>query len=224
MQTLESQHKQYILEHEQDIREGKWKEFFKSSKYPTGIGEPLYLSKIPFMEALGYIPGEVFYNCTEMTSITIPENVTSIGTGAFFNCTGLTSVNIPASVTSIGYDAFSECTGLTTVTFGENSKLTSIGDDAFYNCNSLTEITIPNRVTNIGKYAFELCSNLTAVTIPASVTIISDYAFNGCSSLTNITYEGTKEQWSQIYNKDSFINTYFTVNCIDGKLVRKRKK
>ena len=120
-----------------------------------------------------------------LTSITIPNSVTSIGESAFAYCTCLTSITIPNSVTSIGNDAFMECSDLTSVTIPNSVK--SIGSHTFYHCSSLTSITIPNSVTSIGTYAFERCSGLTSITIPNSVTSIGTYAFNGCSGLTSIT-------------------------------------
>ena len=77
----------------------------------------------------GNILMHAFYNCSRLTSVTIPDSVTSIGEQAFYNCSGLTSITIPDSVTSIG-------------------------EEAFYNCSGLTSITIPDGVTNIGDYAF----------------------------------------------------------------------
>ncbi|MBT3480129.1 MAG: leucine-rich repeat domain-containing protein, partial [Opitutales bacterium] len=85
-----------------------------------------------------------FGYCTNLTSITIPDSVTSIGDIALYSCTNLTSVNIPDSVTSIGVSAFSFCTNLTSVNIG--NSVTSIGEDAFYHCTSLTSITIPDSV------------------------------------------------------------------------------
>ena len=108
-----------------------------------------------------------------MTSITIPNSVTSIGNSAFSGCTSLTSITIPNSVTSIGPVAFGYC-------------------------SSLTSITIPNSVTSIGNYAFEYCSSLTSITIPNSVTSIGGHAFYGCSKLTTAAYHGTAEQWNAI--------------------------
>ena len=80
--------------------------------------------------------GEIFKNNTSITSVVIPNSVTSIGSSAFEGCTGLKSVTIPDSVTSIGYSAFSGCTSLTSVTIPDS--VTSIGNDAFYRCTSLT--------------------------------------------------------------------------------------
>ena len=131
------------------------------------------------------ITGGAFEYCIGLTSVTIPNSVTSIGIHAFCGCSGLTSVTIPNSVTSIGYCAFEECSGLTSVTI--SNSVTSIGDYAFCKCSGLTSITIPNSVTSIGDFAFYGCSGLTSVTIPNSVTIIGHSAFRECSGLTSVT-------------------------------------
>ena len=82
-------------------------------------------------------------------------SVTSIDRKAFCNCTELTSITIPNSVTSIGDSAFEGCTGLTIITIPDS--VTSIGDSAFEGCTGLTSVKIPNSVTYIGTWAFENC-------------------------------------------------------------------
>ena len=126
-----------------------------------------------------------FENCSNLTSISIPDSVTSIGGSAFYKCTSLTSATIGDSVTSIGGTAFYYCSALTSVTIG--NSVTNIGGSAFGYCSSLTSITIPDSVTSIGPSAFSNCSSLTSITIPDSVTSIGDWAFRYCSSLTSIT-------------------------------------
>ena len=115
---------------------------------------------------------------------TIPNSVASIGDYAFWECTNLTSVTLGTNVTSIGDSMFAACYNLTSVTIP--SSVTSIGDSMFAACYNLTNVTIPNSVTSIGSYAFEYCTNLTSVTIPNNVTSIGTNAFNFCTSVTNV--------------------------------------
>ena len=125
-----------------------------------------------------------FYECENLTSITIPDSVTSIEQGAFSLCSKLESVTIPNSVVSLGSYAFYGCRSLTSVSLPDN--ITSIDEFMFYDCSSLTSIVIPDGVTSIGDYAFSDCSRLTSVTIPDSVTHIWVGAFSNCESMTSI--------------------------------------
>ena len=131
------------------------------------------------------IGDKAFYDCQNITSITIPNSVTSIGKSAFSRCSNLTSITIPNSVTSIGDSAFYECSNLTSITIP--NSVTSIGECAFSDCENLTSRTIPNSVTSICNDAFLRCTNLTSITIPNSVTSIGELAFGGCEKLTSIT-------------------------------------
>ena len=157
--------------------------------------------------------------------LTIPaeflgDPVVEIGFGhdAFKNRTDLTSVTIPTSVTSIGNYAFTYCSNLTTVTFGANSQLKSIGSYAFNDCSSLTSIEIPSGVTSIGHEAFSGCSSLTSIEIPSSVTSIGDYAFCNCTALTTINYEGTRAEWDAVDRGWDWIGYESAVRivCTDG--------
>ena len=122
--------------------------------------------------------------------------VTRIDEKAFFNCYDLTSVTIGNSVTSIGDSAFSNCCYLTSITIPDG--VTSIGDWAFSDCYYLTSVTIGNGVTSIGNNAFRECSGLRSVTIGNGVTSIGDFAFYYCYNLASIKYRGTEEQWNAI--------------------------
>ena len=177
-------------------------DFWDYYSNPMGYANSLYISGkkvegelvIPD-DSTSIIGDHTFENCTELTSVTIGNGVTSIGNWAFENCTGLTSITIPDSITSIG-GAFANCTGLTSITIPDS--VTSIGGSAFENCTGLTSITIPNSVTSIGDYAFARCSKLTSVTIGNSVSLINYAAFYDCTNLTNVYYEGSEDQWTSI--------------------------
>ena len=99
----------------------------------------------------------------EITELTIPDDVTTIGNNAFCSCTNLISLTIPDNVTAIGNAAFYGCTGLTSVTIP--GSVISIGGATFYDCTGLTTITIPSSVTSIGGTAFEGCTSLSFVKI-----------------------------------------------------------
>ena len=121
----------------------------------------------------------------KITSIIIPNNVTSIGVDAFYGCELLEEIHIPDSITSIEDASFWECSSLKEITIPDS--VTNIGKDAFYGCTALKEINIPNTVESIGEWAFANCESLTSVTIPESVTIISEFTFTNCNSLKEIS-------------------------------------
>ncbi len=159
------------------------------SKYTGKVTIPSTVTYNDVTYSVTKIGNWAFYNCSGLTSVTIPNSVTSIGWDAFSDCTGLTSVTIGNSVTDIGRGAFYNCSGLTSVTIP--NSVTSIGSGAFYGCSGLTSVTIPNSVTSIGDAAFSDCSGLTEITIPNSVTGIGNYAFYNCSGLTDIKVYAT---------------------------------
>ena len=142
-----------------------------------------------------------FQSSTQLTSISLPNSITSIGNYAFRNCYGLKNITISDSVTSIGYYAFYDCSGLTSITIP--NSVTSIEAYTFHGCSSLTSITISDNVTSIADSAFRACSSLTSVVIGKKVTRLGTNAFYGCSNLINITFTGTTPQWKSIY-KDNY--------------------
>ena len=131
------------------------------------------------------VGNKAFAYCSGLTSMTIPDCVTSIGENAFLGCRGLKSLTIPNSVTSIGNGAFYCCNGLTSVVIP--NSVNTIAANVFRECSGLTSVTIPDSVKSIGNKAFENCSSLTSVTIPDSVKSIGDDVFDGCVSLRSVT-------------------------------------
>ena len=143
------------------------------------------LTSITIPSSVKSIGREAFYGCSGLTNVAIGSGVTSIDTYAFSGCSGLTRVTIPTSVTAIGSYAFKGCSSLTSVTIPGN--VTSIGSSLFSGCSGLTSVTIYNGVTTLASGMFEDCSGLTSVVIPNSVTSIGSSAFKGCSGLTSVT-------------------------------------
>ena len=181
------------------------------------------LSTYSIKEGTKWIGHDAFEDCSRLTSITIPNSVTSIGDYAFRNCSSLTSITIPNSVTSIGDYAFRNCSSLTSITIP--NSVTNIGYKAFYGCSNLTDIiwnakkcsdfsyekkgqkylskifessniksfTFGKDVEYIPAYLCLMMSNLTSVIIPNSVTNIGLGAFYGCSSLNSVTIGNSVE-------------------------------
>ena len=155
------------------------------------------------------IPSSVTYNGRTYS-------VTSIGDAAFIYSAELTSVTIPNSVTSIGSSAFQDCSGLTGTLTIPNS-VTNIESFTFYGCSGLTgTLTIPNSVTSIGREAFSGCTGLTSVTIENGS--IGNEAFYGCLGLAEIIigsgvtsigeeafYRSIRENYSENYTEISSI-------------------
>lgn len=130
-----------------------------------------------------------FYDCASLSSVIIPEGVTSLAKSVFEKCFGMQSVTIPSTVSSIGESAFSMCSSLTRVTIP--AGVTSIANNTFEGCSSLANVTIPSTVTSIGGFSFQYCSSLTSVNIPEGVTNIGDLAFYSCTHLTGVNIPST---------------------------------
>ena len=155
------------------------------------------------------LPGTINSYCYSLRevrgvrNVIIPESFfTEIGYGAFRGCPSLTSVVIPNSVTSIDEQAFNDCRNLTKVVIPDS--VTSIGERAFISCDRLSTVVIGKNVVSIGRLAFA-DTNLTEVYIPKSVAKIDEGAFDA-SSIISITVDKDNEHYVSIdgnlYSKD----------------------
>ena len=134
------------------------------------------------------IGDNVFCFCNDLKSLTLPEDITSIGKAAFWGCSGLTSLTIPSSVTSIGLYSF-------------------------YSCSGLTSIELPNSVTSIDEAAFRECTSLTSVTLTSNLTSIGSYAFIGCSQLKEVRYNVLDDLATYIQTDHPEIAVDYDCNC-----------
>ena len=131
-----------------------------------------------------WIKDEIDYR-DKILSAVIKDKVTLISAEAFaYNCSALTSVSIPNSVTTIKFAAFAYCTSLTSVTIPNSVK--TIEDYTFSECKALTSVVIPNSVTTIDLYAFSHCTALTSITIPSSVTSLGGSILYDCTGLKDV--------------------------------------
>ena len=179
----------------------------KVSTYDISISEILIIPSNVSYKNINYdviCIGESVFEHSSLTSVTIPNSVTSIGDFAFAGCERLTSVTIPNSVTSMGAGVFVNCNRLTSPVYNNHvfsympksypgayaipQGIEKIADGAFAGCEYLTSVIIPNSVTSIGYLAFKDCENLAYVAFPNSVTDVGVGAFEDCSSLTSPIY------------------------------------
>ena len=117
----------------------------------------------------------------QITTLSLPEGMTSVGELAFYDCTNLLAVSIPSTVTDIGQLAFCQCTSVNILSLNEG--LRTIGRSAFELCQGLQDLRIPNTVTTLGGNAFYRCESLRYVTVPASVTSMGSGVFAYCEDL-----------------------------------------
>lgn len=152
-----------------------------------------------------------FENCTGLTSVNVPDGVTSIE-GVFNGCINLTDITLPNSLLTIGDYTFAACSSLTSMTIPND--VTTVGASAFKGCSNLINVTIGNSVASIGNYAFDGCSALSSVTIPNSVESLGSYAFRDCSSLSTATISDNLT--SLEYRTFSGCKSLSSVNIPDG--------
>lgn len=191
------------------------------------------------------IIGEYAFSCCDFSYMGIPESVHTIEKGAFSGCQNLISIDLPDSITTIGDGAFENCENLKSIKLPKN--ITYIPHRMFAFCYALSDIILPNTIKDIGYRAFFRCDSLKSIKIPHGVTTLSSDLFKECAVLENISfsnnikviengafenlqlphvhihYAGTKDEWRSLYNPHAFKNTYFTVHCSDGKIVKRKK-
>ncbi|MDE6289136.1 MAG: leucine-rich repeat domain-containing protein, partial [Ureaplasma sp.] len=142
------------------------------------------LSSVVLPETLTSLQVNNFYKCSKLERINLPESIKNIYSGAFNGCTQLSSINLPKSLISLRNNVFYECSNLSSVVLPDT--LTSIGTQLFYKCAKLSSVTLSKNISIIPDETFRECESLKSISLPTSITTIGVRAFY-LSGLTSIT-------------------------------------
>lgn len=180
------------------------------------FGECKELREATYLSQSSHCPTGIFYGCTSLTELTLPNTVATLGSAiiadtaiqeftvpkgvtvipsnAFSDCTQLVSITLPDNITVIEYSAFLRCTSLKQINIP--TSLETLEHNAFDGCVSLERVIFPDSTTSIGYETFQNCSSLSQVKLPSKLKEIGQYTFLGCTSLTQITLPSTLERLS----------------------------
>ena len=147
-----------------------------NGKYSGDIVIPQKITASDGVEYIVTILGKNSFNgCTNLTSVSLPESITSLANACFYGCSSLTEIEIPESVSALYSQCFAECTSLASIKLPKS--INSIGTSCFKGCTSLTNIEIPQGVKNISYMCFAECSSLEKISIPNTVTSLEAECF-----------------------------------------------
>ena len=220
------------IEYESEVNSFSFIETEKYSYLETNDGKIFDFNVIdkavPSLDFATEFPGkeivsinrEAFRECTELTSIVIPDGITKIQDEAFASSWKLKTVVLPESVTEIEGNAFTGCQALQSVNIP--SSVTKLNNCLFYSCTSLKSFVVPDTVTEIGTSVFAECYALESVTIPAGLTVLGGWAFNNCNALVTVNFKGTMSQWNDLIRGPSLFDgtKVNTIVCSDGSISR----
>ena len=157
--------------------------------------------------------GEGAFRGKNITSVTLPASLTSLGRNCFYGCENLVSVDLGScsALKSIGEGAFAVCTSLTSVVIPDS--VTRICDDAFFRCSVLKKVTFGSSVEEIGMYAFAFCDKLTSVSFPVSVKTVGIYAFARCVSLRSVAFGSVKDIGNYAFSFTDLTSVNIPASC-----------
>ena len=173
------------------------------------------LENVVFPDQITEIKPEAFFQCQALKTVTLPQNLATIGESAFYR-TGLTELVLPGSLRSVGKAAFFNCADLENVememlsgdcTF--ESDPTESESGVFGSCFQLKHITLSEKVTNISAYMFDKCSMLESIRIPSTCKTIGNNAFNICTSLHSLVIpEGVEQLGMNVFENSGLADIY----------------
>ncbi len=155
------------------------------SMFGTGESNKSNLKELVIGNSVKSIPEYAFEGCTDLTTITLSENLDSIGASAFRDCNKIAGpLVIPTNVVFVGNNAFENCSSITSLTLPANLKC--IATSAFKNCNNIASLTLPSMLETVLDSAFYACGKLPEIIIPDNCTYIGELAFIDCTQAKTI--------------------------------------
>lgn len=143
------------------------------------------ITSVSLPEGMTSIGGHAFYGCSQLTTLDVPETVRTIGQYAFAACRQMQLLDLGGSLESIGTGAFYSCRSI--VSLRLPGTLRSIGSEAFYDCTGIGSLILPENVTSIGSGAFAYCTGLIQVEVRSAMSRLPEWIFFGCSNLTSVS-------------------------------------
>ena len=247
--TMTDKQKQFIENNIDLIEQESWEEFFRAC--PPGTGYFLHESGINFLQDVNYIK-EGMFATSDIENLVIPENIDLVFANSFSNCPKLKHIelSVPVKIYDSFKNCPSFDTivipDITVWVYSEISPAFRTPINLVSDGNIIYDIEIPQNILRIKNSCFCSCKSIESLTLPSSVQEVGAYSFAGCVNLKNITilnpdiklrglcfgsmdenvlikFSGTKEQWKNACDKDAFYLTYYTVQCTDGKLTKRKR-
>ena len=210
-------------------------------KLPPNFLEESNITVFDVPEGVVSIGSNAFSYCGELVLIHLPSSLRNSYLGSFYECNKLKDVYFNGSLEDwckinftypSSHPLFNANIGKKVNLYVNNillanklvvpSTISIIKQYAFQHCEELTELVLPRNITELGECSFSWCSGLTSVHIKNKDIVLSNGCFYNVDTI-DIFFDGTKAEWKQVYNPRAFEHTYFTVNCTDGKIVKKKK-
>ena len=229
MSTLTDTEKQIIKEIYPLLKDGKYQEaadYISDIAGDTPISEgPVAFNVICFLKYNGVdiihkikSMNSFLFSWSNLTEVTIPENIQSIDKAAFYYCEQLQKVTISSGIKEIGKSAFYNCCKLSEITIPYNVK--KIDKEAFCGCTAMESVNIENGVQQICEHAFCGCKILPNITLPNSITELGGRVFELCDALETIYYDGTQEEWNAVNKHESWNGSgAITVSRSSGEIL-----
>lgn len=155
----------------------------------------------------------VFKDRPNLKQVYLHQGISSISSEAFMGCSSLEIINLPEGLTSIGPKAFQGCSALKTVVIPQS--VYKVLDKAFMDCSSLEEIFLHDDITTLNYYAFSGCTNLRKVRLPKKLLIVAEGLLQDCTALKEITMpDGLKSIERLAFSGSGLVSLDVPLTCI----------